>query len=147
MIFEYIDDKNRGKLKAGMNREEVQKIFNSPIFEFKKSPFCEVTSDAFHELDIHAHYNQKTNKLEGIEIFQPNHLIYKNDVVLLERDLKFLLIDLKNKKIPFTTDCLGIDLEKGKLGVYVPHIDESCPECACVYVDLEGGCSLNILDK
>jgi len=147
MILEYIDDENKGKLTAGMNREDVHKIFNSTIYEFKKAPFCEVTSDAFHELDIHAHYNQKSNKLVGIEIFQPNHLIYKNDIILLERDLKILLIDLKNNKIPFTLDCLGLDLEKGKLGIYVPHNDESCPECSCVYVDLEAGCSLNIKNK
>ncbi len=147
MIFEYLDDSKNGIIKAGMTREEVQNIFNTKIYEFKKTPFCEVTSDAFYEIDVHAHYNQETKKLAGIEIFQPNHLSYKNNIMLLERDLKFLLTDLANKKIPFTKDPLGIDLEKGKLVIYVPHDDEICPECASVYVDLEEGCSLNIIDQ
>lgn len=144
MIFEYFDEKNKGKLKAGMTREDVRNIFKTKIYEFKKTPFCEVTSDAFYEIDVHAHYNQETKKLAGIEIFLPNHLLYKNEIKLLERDLKFLLLDLKKKNIPFTKDPLGIDLEKGKLGIYVPHNDDLCPECACVYVDLEEGCSLDI---
>ena len=36
MIFEYLDDSKNGIIKAGMTREEVQNIFNTKIYEFKK---------------------------------------------------------------------------------------------------------------
>ncbi len=139
-----MENKDKGTLKAGMSREDVRILFKSKIYEFKKTPLCELTTDAFYDIYIHAHYDQKTNKLEGIEIYQPNHLIYKNDVVLLERDLKVLLTELDNKKMLYELDCYGINFEKGKIGVYVPHIDESCPECASVYVDLSTDGSLLI---
>ena len=39
MIFEYFKSKKVGIIKQGMTREEVRKIFNTPVTEFKKNPF------------------------------------------------------------------------------------------------------------
>lgn len=144
MLFEYSKEAKNGQLKAGMSREEVRKVFNSEVYEFLKTPLCELTTDAFHELDVHAHYDQKTNKLEGIEIYQPNRILYKDDAILLQYHFKHLIRILNKNKIPFELDCLGLSLEKGKIGIYAPHIDEECPECASVFIDLTDGGSLII---
>lgn len=69
MIFEYIDNSQKGTLKAGMSRDDVQKIFNTKIYEFKKTPFCEITSDAFYEIEIPKCINPFL-KLEIIDSFE-----------------------------------------------------------------------------
>lgn len=146
MILEYLESNKLGLLKPGMTRDEVRKIFNSQVYEYKKTPLCEITADAFYKLDIHAHYDPISKKLEGVEIYQPNRLIYK-DIPLLERDLKYLIIQLNKKKISYERDCIGVDLEKGKLSVYVPHDEDYEPECASVYVDLSNEGSIAINEK
>ena len=149
MIFEYTNDKNRGELKAGMSREEVRNLFSSELYEFLKTPLCEKTTDAFPELEVHAHYNPMTDKLEGIEVFQPNRIIYKEKNLLLQYDYHNLIRVLKTNKVPFKEDLLGVDLEDGKIGVYAPHIDtdDDAYECTAVYVDLSEGGSLVIKEK
>ena len=144
MIFEYFKSKKVGPIKQGMTREEVRKFFNTPIIEFKKTYLSKVTTDDFPEIDVHAFYNPTTNTLAGIEIFQPNRLFYKDEAVILARDQEYLLIVLKENKIPYDLECLGIVLEDGNIKIYVPHNDERHPECASVYVDLIHGGSLSI---
>ncbi len=144
MIFEFIDNPNSGILKAGLTREQVKNIFQSKVFEFKKTPLCKVKTDAFYELDIHAFYDDDTNKLEGLEIFQPNRVLIDNDISILATDMQHFLRILTNKKIKFEHDLMGVNLMNNRLKIYVPHKDESVAECACIYVDLKENCSLNI---
>jgi hypothetical protein len=147
MIFEFIDNPKLGLLKAGMTREEVKNIFQSKVFEFKKTPICKVTTEAYSDLDIHAFYDDETNKLEGLEIFQPNRLIIAEDVSILATDMQHFLRILTNKKIKFEHDLMGLNLMNNRIKIYVPHKDESVAECACVYIDLREGCSLYIKSK
>lgn len=147
MIFEFIDNAKDGILKAGMTREEVKNIFQSEDYEFKKTPICKVTTQAFHELDIHAFYDDETDKLEGLEIYQPNRVLLADDISILATDFQHLLRILATKKIKAEHDLMGINLANNKLRIYVPHKDERLTECSCVYVDLTEGCSLNIKVK
>ncbi|WP_186648039.1 hypothetical protein [Fluviispira vulneris] len=144
MIFEFIDDAKKGQLKVGMTRDEVRKIFSSKVQAFKKTPICKVTSDDFYNLVIHAFYDDETNKLEGLEIFQPNRILIEDNVYLLGNDYQHLLRILTSKKIKYEQDLMGVNLKNNKLRIYVPHADERVAECACVYVDFKEGCSLNI---
>ena len=144
MIFKYFKSKKPGTIKQGMTREEVRKIFNTKVNEFKKTHLCKVTTDEFLEMDVHAFYNDTTNTLEGIEIFHPNRLFYQDEIVILARDQAYLLIMLNKNKIPYELECLGLHLEDGNIKIYVPHNDERYPECASVYVDLINGGSLGI---
>ena len=70
--------------------------------------------------------------------------MYKDDAILLEKDFKHLMRILNKNKIPFDLDILGLNLENGKLGVYVPHDEGESPECASVFVNLTGSGSLTI---
>ncbi len=144
MIFEYLKQKNQGIIKAGMSREELRKIFNSIVSTFKKTPLCNFPVDDFYQLDIHAHFDPNTEKLEGLEIFQQNRIIYKENIILLKDNLKTLIADLVKNKIPFDRDPIGIDLEKGKIGIFVPIMDDVKPECVSVFIDLTDGSSLSI---
>lgn len=147
MIFEFFNSTNEGILKAGMSREEVKNIFQSEDYEFKKTPICKVMTQAYHELDIHAFYDDETDKLEGLEIYQPNRVLYADDVSILANDFQHLLRILANKNIKVEHDLMGINLVNNKLKIYVPHKDEKITECACVYVAIAEGCSLNIKMK
>ncbi len=147
MLFEYSKETTEGQLKAGMSREEVRKVFHSKVYEFLKTPLCELTTDAFYEIDVHVHYDQKTNKLIGIEIYQPNRIYYKENVILLEKDFKHLMRILNTNKLAYERDILGLSLENKKLGVYVPHDEDESPECASVFVHLTDGGSLIIKEK
>lgn len=55
-----------GKIKFGMGREEVRKLYQNKFKEFRKSKFAENTADDFHFQHV---FYTKDNKVCAVEVF------------------------------------------------------------------------------
>ncbi len=135
MFLEYSSQSHLNGLNYGTSKENVRKFFNSSINEIYKTPISKNKIDHFYELNIQAFYDD-ADKFIGIEIYQPNRLIYNKQITLLDQSYYSLMTELKQHKIQFEQDFSGLSFEKGRIEVYVYDSLLKNAECVSVYIDL-----------
>ncbi len=135
MFLEYSTAIHQNGLCFRTKKEAVRQFFNSPVNEFYKTPLSKNLIDHFYELNIQTFYDDD-QILIGIEIYQPNRLIYNTKITLLDQSYYSLLSELKQNKIQYEIDSDGLNIEKGKIGIYVYNNLIKNAECVSVYVDL-----------
>jgi hypothetical protein len=147
LLFEYYSDEKTGMLKPGMSMEETRKIIKSNYDFYKKGKFND-DNDYFISIGVIARYNDE-GKLYELGLVDKYSIFMYHDVNLFANFLK-VKKKLKEKKLEYTKDETGIELDKQKLGLYVPDkiSDPTDPDydkaiVEVVTVSLYRGCSVS----
>lgn len=124
-----------GKIKLGMNQEDIHEVLNEEPSRFKKFQDDEYETEAYENFYV---YYKKNGTCEAIEFFSPANVML-NGINLLELPFKdiekyFLKID-ENVVIEET----GLTSYKYGVGIYAPYaLDEPLEKAEGVIVFEKG---------
>lgn len=104
-----------GKIKFGMARDDVHKVFGEKCTEFKKTKYSRNTTDNYGKFHV---FYTPDNKVDAVEIFEGIEVVLDNCVIfpIEKREIEILLQGLIKEGNSFvhTGKSIGIETDGTK---------------------------------